>query len=210
MIVGICGNAGSGKDTAADILIAKHGFVRVAFADVMKRFCHEVFDFTVDQLWGPSESRNRPDDRYKRSNGEPLTPRHALQQLGTNWGRECFPDVWINYAIRISNRLALGGCRYEATYGIVSDTGASPTNVVVSDCRFANEVTAIKRSGGKVARIHRPAFDNVPAVSQHVSETELNEIPMHEFDWFLDNSGTLESLERNVDFFVQQCVRVPG
>jgi len=208
MIVGICGNAGSGKDTAADILIARHGFVRVAFADVMKRFCHEVFDFTVDQMWGPSESRNRPDDRYKRSNGEPLTPRHALQQLGTNWGRECFPDVWINYAIRVADRLALGGCHYEPTYGIVSNPGAACTDVVISDCRFMNEVEAIKRASGQVVRISRHPPDHIE--DSHISETELQTIPQHYFSWFVDNSGTLETLERNVDFFVRQCVRVPG
>ena len=54
-LLGICGKAGSGKDTAAAYLIEKHGFVKLAFADPLKRFAKGVFGFTSEQLWGPSE-----------------------------------------------------------------------------------------------------------------------------------------------------------
>lgn len=30
MLIGICGQAGSGKDTVADLLVMKHHFVKVA------------------------------------------------------------------------------------------------------------------------------------------------------------------------------------
>jgi hypothetical protein len=213
MIVGICGNAGSGKDTAADILIARHGFVRVAFADPMKRFVRDLYGWSDEQLWGPSEFRNAPDpnDR-RRSNGEPLTPRHALQQLGTEWGRECCPDTWIDYAILVADKLGRGGYSYSPREGLVAPAGRchmAPCDVVISDCRFRNEYLKLKRVGAKVVRIHR-AHAFICGENHHVSETELNTIPMNEFNWFLDNSGTLEALEKNVDFFVQQCVRVPG
>jgi hypothetical protein len=66
MILGMCGLAGSGKDTAAKFVIADHGFVPMAFADEMKRICKRVYDFTDEQLWGPSEFRNLPDKRYPR------------------------------------------------------------------------------------------------------------------------------------------------
>lgn len=57
--------AGAGKDEASKVLV-EHGFVSVAFADIMKRFAREVFGFTDSQLWGPSEERALPDKRYYR------------------------------------------------------------------------------------------------------------------------------------------------
>lgn len=61
------GNAGAGKDAVADILIKDFKYTRVAFADPMKRFVQEVYQFSDEQLWGPSEKRNAPDPRYRRT-----------------------------------------------------------------------------------------------------------------------------------------------
>jgi len=62
-IVGIIGKAGSGKDTVADMLHELR-YDKIAFADPLKRFCMDVFEFTEEQLWGPSEKRSEPDERY--------------------------------------------------------------------------------------------------------------------------------------------------
>lgn len=63
-IIGVSGQAGSGKDTVADHLIKSHRFTRVALADPLKRFGQEVFGFTNAQLWGASHFRNEADIRY--------------------------------------------------------------------------------------------------------------------------------------------------
>ena len=63
-IVGVTGQAGSGKDTVADRLVEEHGYMKIALADPLKRFGHVVFGFTPEQLWGPSEMRNKMDKRY--------------------------------------------------------------------------------------------------------------------------------------------------
>ncbi len=65
-IVGISGNLGSGKDTAADRLVDEFGLVKVALADPIKRYGLRVFRFTEHQLWGPSEARNASDTRFKQ------------------------------------------------------------------------------------------------------------------------------------------------
>lgn len=59
----ICGEAGSGKDTVADLLRGTLGGVKIALADPMKRLVQALMRFTDDQLWGPSESRNAVDER---------------------------------------------------------------------------------------------------------------------------------------------------
>ncbi len=56
-VIGLLGPAGSGKDLVADWFVSK-GFIKVAFADPMKRFVAKTFSISNDRLWGPSEMRN--------------------------------------------------------------------------------------------------------------------------------------------------------
>lgn len=60
----LAGNSGVGKDTTASFLVKNHGAVTLAFADPIKRFTMELFDFSEQQLWGPSEERNKIDPRF--------------------------------------------------------------------------------------------------------------------------------------------------
>ncbi len=65
-LVGLTGLAGSGKSEVARVLSERAGFTRVAFADPIKRLAMQLFGFSEEQLWGPSEARNRPDPRHVR------------------------------------------------------------------------------------------------------------------------------------------------
>ncbi len=66
MIIGIVGQANSGKDTLANFLVDRYGLTQVTFATPMKQFIWKVFDFSKEQLWGPSQYRNQVDHRYNR------------------------------------------------------------------------------------------------------------------------------------------------
>jgi hypothetical protein len=230
-IIGITGKAGSGKDAVADSLCTNHGLVRVALADSMKRFCKEIFGFTDEQLWGPSELRNVIDKRLPRkhtwvqadgivqlqefgghefkcaccgavSDEETpqcyLTPRFALQQLGTEFGRAMFEDVWINYAMRDASQLLSGVRSFEDAEGgpslmvpvykpnaglyfvpagdasLFVGRGPQCKGVVIPDCRFPNELAAIRAVGGRIW--HRPGKGNLsPSAAAHASENSLDE-----------------------------------
>lgn len=205
MIIGLCGLAGSGKDTAADSLVLKHGFVKMAFADLMKRFCKEVFDFTDEQLWGPSAKRNEPDPRYPRKVygsdlvAENLSPRYALQTLGTEWGRDCYPNVWVDYALRKAKELdGAEGVHYDAKTGIFRCARPKIEGVAISDVRFWNELESIKKAGGKVIRIRRGAAGLGGVEGLHASEVEQASIPDAHFDAIIQNDGTLQDLHEKV------------
>lgn len=58
-LIGIAGQSGSGKDTAASWIANNYGAITIAQADPLKRFTKDVFGFTEEQLWGPSELRNQ-------------------------------------------------------------------------------------------------------------------------------------------------------
>lgn len=254
MILGLCGLAGAGKDTVADFLVKDHGFVKVAFADPLKRICKEVFDFTDQQLWGPSSERNKSDERYPRQvschwsrteGSEPftcqycgertesavammeracparafLTPRHALQQLGTEWGRECYPNIWAEYALRVADKLLhkSGILRsvhyhYDQMDGLQSTSvplGPKPKGVVIPDVRFQSEVDAIRTAGGFVWKIERPTAGLQGAAAAHVSEQEHLSIPPESFSFLLNNkNGPLPELEQLVTAALQGTLRL--
>lgn len=214
----------------ADILV-REGFVKVSLADPIKRICKDVFAFTDEQLWGPSEKRNAPDPRYLRRvagqlgsiylgdmnlkgtiyeeyaslvqgghlpnppRDEYLTPRYALQKLGTEWGRDCYGPVWIDYVVRVAKEICDGGFVYRPQVGLESEYGHPNAprfparGVVIPDVRFKNEVRDLTERGAIMVRIKRtgleaPAFD-------HPSETEQIEIPDGAFHSIIGNTAGL-------------------
>lgn len=249
MIIGISGLAGSGKDTVAGFL-RKHGFQSISLADPLKRICKEVYDFTDDQLWGPSPLRNTPDPRYIRSSREQhplitrgsethvycphcneefekddqrrmrdtpcvvyLTPRYALQLLGTEWGRTCYPNTWVDLAIRTARELLRGEgvvLGYLPSQGLFYSSGIDPDEkpmerakgVVIPDVRFRNEFEAVRAGGGFLVRVTRPGAGLKHAYGAHASEVDQMEIQDNEFDAILQNDGSLADLEAKTDQFL--------
>lgn len=185
ILIGLAGRAGSGKDTVGKMIwdsLPKP--VRLmSFANPMKTLCQEVFAFTDEQLHGPSEERNKPDLRYPRPDGTYLTPREALQKLGTEFGRACYPNIWTEMSFR--------------------EWGPHLPSTIFTDVRFLNEAKSIRDRGGFVWRIYRPEADSVIAV--HQSEVELDSAEMksmvtHE----IFNIDSLEKLRIEVHATLQR------
>ncbi|NGO63988.1 deoxynucleotide monophosphate kinase [Rhizobium daejeonense] len=128
-IVAFTGQAGSGKSTATKYLAEKHGYTLVKFAGPLK-----------DMLRAVGMAEDEIEGSYKETSFAYLcgkTPRHAMQTLGTEWGRKCMgEDFWINLWRR----------RVEQVF-------AEAGRVVVDDCRFPNEAQAIRRLGGDIYRL---------------------------------------------------------
>lgn len=140
-VVGLVGFIGAGKDTAADYLVNSHGYRRDSFANALKDVVSSVFQWDRDLLEGRTkesrEWREQVDAWWaKRLSIPHLTPRWVLQHWGTDVCRTAFHnDIWI---ASLENRLR-----------------TSRDDVVISDVRFPNEITAIHDAGGIVVRIKR-------------------------------------------------------
>ena len=195
MIIGICGFIGSGKDTVADYLVNFHEFRRESFASTLKDAVAAVFGWDRTMLEGRTkearEWREQVDPWWAERLAIPtLTPRWVLQYWGTEVCRRSFhDDIWI---ASLENKLR-----------------NSKDNVVISDCRFPNEIKSIKESGGKIVLVKRgalPVWYNL-AVSanqgHNLAAQELKHLKIHasetawvgtEFDYELDNNGTIEQL----------------
>ncbi len=153
MIIALAGRAGCGKSTVASMVPDSRVF---SFADPMKLFCQQLFGWDKETLWGSSELRNKPDPRWVRPDGSLLTPRYALQTLGTEWGRNCSPDLWARAGVAMASAW-------------VGETGF---DAVLCDCRFVNEAQAVRDAGGEVWRIERPGAGLAGEAALHPSELE--------------------------------------
>jgi hypothetical protein len=207
MIIGICGFIGSGKDTIADYLVNFHEFRRDSYAATLKDAVAAVFNWDRELLEGRTkqarEWREQVDPWWAERLGMPdLTPRLALQLWGTEVCRRAFhDDIWI---ASIENKLR-----------------ASQDSIVISDCRFPNEIASIKRAGGRVVWVRRgelpswygvalAANNNPPqpnasseilkGLGVHVSETAWVGTS---FDAVIDNNGTVEDLYQQIKNLVQ-------
>lgn len=128
-VVALTGAAGSGKSTAADYLIRHHGYERVKFAGPLKA-AFAAMGFSQEQIEGDLKETPCAWLNFK-------TPRHAMQTLGTEWGRNCIgEDFWSELWVHHANKVLADGRR-----------------VVVDDCRFPNEATAVRGLGGVIIKL---------------------------------------------------------
>jgi hypothetical protein len=65
MLLGILGEAGTGKDEVARILVQEGRSYVIAFADPIKIYCQWMFDWPAETLWGASAHRAELDERFK-------------------------------------------------------------------------------------------------------------------------------------------------
>jgi hypothetical protein len=204
MIIGVCGFIGSGKDTIADYLVNIHQFRRESFANTLKDACAAVFGWDRTMLEGRTkqarEWREQVDEWWSKRLEQVITPRWVLQYWGTEVCRRAFhDDIWI---ASLENKLR-----------------TSQDDIVISDCRFPNEISAIRDQGGIVVRVIRgpePAwYDDAVAMNRgpernilwatakqrmenhniHASETAWVGTG---FDAVIDNNGTMDQLFQQI------------
>jgi len=171
MIIGLAGRAGSGKNTAADILCElMPGARQIAFADPLKRIAADLYNLHPNQLI----------DREWKEQVIPewgLSPRQILQRLGTEVGRQIHPETWTRYVAR----------QIEARPAV---------DWIVTDVRMPNEAAMIARLSGETWWVERASAGSRTG-GMHSSERALN-MKSSCIDRVIDNSGTLLSLRSYV------------
>ncbi len=188
-IIGICGQAGAGKDTLAKWFIER-GYGRSGFADPIKFMLNQAFGFSPadweDRRWKESDDALWTMDSYGHTRC--VTPRRLAQWLGTEVVRNNFgDDAWVNVWKQ----------RWH-------DTGQP--KVVVADVRFQNEVDAIHKLGGIAIRITRP---NDRSATVYMHDGEIEHMPhesertdgLRNIDHEIANDGTIEDLHKKLAWY---------
>lgn len=180
-IIGICGPIGSGKDTVADILIKERGYVKLSFASSLKDAVGVIFGWDREMLEGSTpesrEWREQVDEWWsKRLNIPYLTPRWILQHWGTDILRDKFhQDIWL---ASLERKLL---------------NYPKDSRIVITDCRFQNEIDILKRLGSKIIKMERDDYKK--SSINHSSENSCKEI---DFDFVIENNSTLCDLRKKV------------
>lgn len=196
-LIAFTGAAGAGKDSAADVLVRYARFEKLAFADALRAEVAQAFDIESQPgILHDRALKERPHEalalRHCRSFcfigavaiatharvdsawlDAPRSPRQVLQWWGTEYRRAEDPQYWIRaLASRVDVRRQAGIGR-----------------IVLTDCRFPNELAYVRGAGGLLWRVQRPGLAAVEG--SHASATSLADAPA---DADLANDGTREAL----------------
>ena len=166
-IIGIKGEARSGKNTVAEVCVEECGYMTYGFADPIKRAL-------AGWLTNAAKTVSVHDIETLKAE---IPIRKALQMIGTEIGRDIISKtLWIDcLKARIDPTLKIG------------------FNIVIPDVRFLNEAAAIRDWGGVVWGVRRPDHeDELPnECALHKSEMEVSEI---QCDHTFVNDGSVDAL----------------
>jgi hypothetical protein len=221
-VIVIAGAAGSGKNTASQVLRRLNPEVNEwAFADPLKHFCGEVFAFSQEQLYGPTEMRNHvipwSSQSVRRFRG--AVEGFALDLAA--WTEKSYDRCalalydWFQFMTdrshELSPRLALQTLGTEFTrdrldFNVWVKAARSRTNALfdgsiatITDGRFNNEFQAARGYDWELWHLERPGAGLEGEAGQHRSEQDmygpvLRELRTHHYV----NDGSLDDLEQTV------------
>ena len=87
-IIAVTGRKYNGKDSIADYLVKNHGYIKLSFADQLKKALELLFNFDHEKLYG---SKKEVVDEYWG-----YSPRYLMQYLGTQVFRDNIDqDFWV-------------------------------------------------------------------------------------------------------------------
>lgn len=189
-LIALCGAAGAGKDTVADMLPAR----KLAFADTLYAEVAAAFGVTVADL-KRRETKETPirelaqdqtfsddfDEYIERVHGthwsdsEPRSPRQILQWWG-DYRRAQDLDYFVTETRRVLRTI-----------------DCSTDDFVITDVRFPNEAALVRQLGGQLWQIRRPGYE--AGGTGHASDTDGSEFAP---DRVVVNGGSLEDLRATV------------
>jgi len=217
MIIAVNGKIGSGKDTVGKIiqyLTQHHDKINgLTFEEWDKKYSldngytwqikkfAEKLKIIASFLTGIPVNKWEDQEFKKEYMGDEwgMTYREFLQYLGTDAMRNgLHSNVWVNSLF--------------ADYKPPKMSEYHPSNWIITDLRFPNELEAVKQRNGITIKIekackyckgtgyHKMSCDSI-LIPQHISETALDHIT--DWDYILKNNGTIKDLIEKIKIILK-------
>jgi len=195
ILIGLIGEAGSGKDTVANHILANNNAQTYTLAKPIKELTRHLFLFNDEQLYG--NLKNDVDERWN------ITPRQSWQIIGTNIMQfgiySLLPDLLEKVPVR-----EFWVYHFKMWYNqFIENPENKDKIIIVTDVRFHHEVDVIHQLGGRTLKIVRPDLDKSDDLYQHSSETA---IPTIKSTYTIDNDSTLDELYKKADEYVNLLI----
>ena len=223
LILGLCGSAGCGKNTVADYLAEKYGFVSFAFSSALYHEVQQAFGLETQDLLRDRATKEVPSEALSMKKctdkafvdrmqytaivrswagdgfidmDQACSPRVILQWWGTEYKRAQDPNYWVKRAAEFVTQM-----HYLPPYPELR-----PQLFVEAGTRFANEREWIRHNymadawqggtchAGQIWHVHRDATDKL--TDTHASAKPLPILPGEREIW---NNSTIEHLHLAVD-----------
>lgn len=171
MLIGVVGSRTAGKATFSSTIVEKYGFEKIPFAYPLKKMLREGLGLTLAHTDGALKQLP-----CAALGGK--TPVHAMQSLGTEWGRKLIgEDVWLDAWLNASQ---------------------NNKQVIADDVRFHNEYKAVKERGGIIVKIRRTGVEGADA-----HESELYGMGF-KADYEIWNDGSIDDLKHAASGFMKE------
>lgn len=178
LILGLAGQKRVGKDTFADYLVENYGFVKLAFAEPIKRIACTIFNLDYDKL----------DDMDK----EAIMPEYgiSLRQFYQKFGTELMRNDLYNHLPALEEKVPKHYIWiHNLLQRIETHREKGQNKFVISDVRFKDEADAILDFGGQLVTIVRNGFGGTDG---HSSETSINSFTPDMITCEVQNHGDIE------------------
>ena len=197
-LIGISGNAGSGKDTVAEYI--QEIYIDVwaeAFAGPLKAACSAAFGIPLIYFYSPV---------HKETTNEywNVSPRQIAQYVGTELFRDA---MW-----KLLPELSTGFWRHRLFAKLSGlsrnedDGEYTPGDtVIIPDVRFKDEFEWVLQQGGIVICLHRETATGNVGIPGHVSEQIYRPLDPKEGVYHVNNNGTIDELQEQIRFILQNC-----
>ena len=205
LIIGLAGQAGSGKSAVAEYLVQRYGFLRFSFSDALYAEVAAAFGLPDESLLRDRETKEMAtpalsiqtcaDSHFRaliagfcqRHGLDPgvttFSPRWVLQHWGTEYRRAQDPNYWVKQT---------NGWIWEIT-SAAPYPELRPYLFVNDSVRFENERQWVHALGGSIWHLSR---ETAKPVSSHESE---NPLPVWANEREIFNNHTLDYLHKGVD-----------
>jgi len=206
MIVALSGVKRCGKDSCADVLVKDYNFQRISLADPIRELGEKVFDIPVSTFLS-DDLREKPFETPMSLNCVHIS--NIIDEVQTNWGFDISSDIEMQMFMQ-------AGFEFKHPRHILQMVGTEllrnnidkdiflkladkriekiDKNIIITDCRFANEREWFKNKGAILCLIKRPSL--TVSGDLHASENDLGEDK--DYDIIMNNDGSLSRFQIDI------------